>query len=91
MDKIPLTQTPTGAWAASSTIRTNLERQGLITRIESTFELTPSATLAGAVQPGGPLRSYLNHRLGRSAVPSPGIRQNWRNVYDRLRTLLARP
>ena len=55
------TQTETGAWAASSAgISTDLLRNGVITEIRATVELTPSATLAGANQPDGLWRVIQN-------------------------------
>jgi len=60
---VGLTQTDVATWAASSTLRTSLERQGLITRVVFTPEITPSATLAGAVQENGLYRALLNHRI----------------------------
>ena len=63
MRKIALTQTATGTWAASSVIRTSLEREGVITRIEANMEITPSATIAGAVQTQGLYRVAQNLRI----------------------------
>jgi len=62
--KISNTQTETGAWSASSAgISINIERVGLLTRMDMTVELVPSATLGGANQPGGPFRSVRNLTL----------------------------
>lgn len=63
MRKVFYTQTAIGAWAASSTIRTSLERDMLITRITLNARITPSLTFAGAVVPGGLYRCMLNHRI----------------------------
>ena len=61
---LPLTQTPVATWAASSTVRTSIEREGLITRIEFTAEITPSATIKGGTSsPGGLYRVQLDHVL----------------------------
>lgn len=49
--KSSVTQPTTGAWAASGVISTDLQRVGLLTRIDATVEITPSATLTGANQP----------------------------------------
>lgn len=62
--KISLPQTTTATWAASSTIRTSLEREGVITRIVATAEITPSATIAAATSsPSGPYRVAQNLRI----------------------------
>lgn len=59
--KVSNTQTATGTWAASSAgIAVDIERVGLITRIDATIELVPSATLGGANQPGGAFRAIQN-------------------------------
>ena len=51
--KISDTQTSTATWAASSAgISTDIDRIGLLTRIDFTAETVPSATLGGASQPG---------------------------------------
>lgn len=55
------TQTETAAWSASSAgISTDLLRNGVITEIRPTVELTPSATLGGANQPDGLWRVIQN-------------------------------
>lgn len=54
------TQTATDAWAADATSPTDLERIGLITRLQCTVRVTPSATLSGAVQPDGLFRVIQN-------------------------------
>jgi hypothetical protein len=63
MRKVAITQTATATWAASSTLRTSLEREGVITRVEFTAEITPNSTLAAANQPGALYRAMLNHRI----------------------------
>ena len=63
MRKITTTQVASATWAADTTIQTNLERVGLITRIEFTVEITPSATLTGANQPDGIFRLPQNLRI----------------------------
>lgn len=49
--KTELQQTASGAWVADSTIETELVDEGLITEINVTAEITPSATLAASNQP----------------------------------------
>lgn len=59
--KVQESQTDTGAWAASSAgISTDILRNGPITEIRATVELTPSATLGGANQPDGLWRMIQN-------------------------------
>lgn len=57
------TQTTTGTWSASTTISTLLDRDGVITRIYATVEVTPSATLTGANQPDGLFRVLRGLRI----------------------------
>ena len=57
------TQTSSGAWAADSRIATDIERVGVITRIDVNVEITPSATLTGANQPDGLFRLIQNITL----------------------------
>ena len=55
------TQTDTGAWAGDSGgINVAIERNGVLTRIDMTAEITPSATLAGANMPDGLFRVFQN-------------------------------
>lgn len=55
------TQTDTGAWAADSPgINIALEKNGILTELEMTAEITPSATLDGANQPDGLFRVFQN-------------------------------
>jgi len=55
------TQTDTGAWAADSGgINVALERNGVLTRIDMTFELTPTGTLDGDCAFDGLLRAFNN-------------------------------
>lgn len=64
MRKIVKTQTDTGAWAIDSAgINIDLERTGLLTRIDATVEITPSATLTGANQADGLWRVIQNLRV----------------------------
>ena len=63
MRKITQTQTDSATWGADSTIATDLERVGLLTRIDATVELTPSATLSGANQIDGLWRLIRNMRI----------------------------
>ncbi len=46
-------QTPSWTWAASSLISQDIKASGAITRIDLQVVLTPSATVAGAIQPQG--------------------------------------
>ena len=48
MRKMSISQTTSATWGADSTISTDLERTGLVTRIDFTVEVTPSASLDGA-------------------------------------------
>ena len=61
--KITITQQASGTWAGDTTITTALERIGVITQIEMTCEVTPSATLTGANQPDGLFRPIQNMRI----------------------------
>ena len=61
--KKTITQTPTGVWAADSVISTDLDEVGLITRMDCTVEITPSATLTGANQPDGLFRVLGNLKI----------------------------
>jgi len=55
------TQTDTGAWAADSAgINVAIEKNGILTRIDMTAEITPSATLDGANQADGLFRVFQN-------------------------------
>lgn len=60
MRKQTTTQTATGTWAADSTIAVDVERVGLITRIDLNVQVTPSATLKAANQPDGLWRLVRN-------------------------------
>lgn len=55
-----VTQTASGTWVTDSTIETDIERVGVITRIDATVELIPSATLDGANQEDGLFRLVQN-------------------------------
>ena len=58
------TQTNTAAWAADSAgIAVDIDRTGLITRIDATVEITPSLTLDGASQPDSIFRVIQNLRV----------------------------
>ena len=63
MRKMSVTQTDNATWAPDSTIATDIERVGLITRIDVTVEVTPSATLSGANQTDGLWRLIQNLRI----------------------------
>jgi len=53
------TQTGTGTWAADSEISVDIDKVGLITRIDATAEITPSATISAAYTiTGGPFRIF---------------------------------
>ena len=56
------TQTDTGAWAGDSAgINVAIERNGILTRIDMTAEMTPSSTgFDGANQPDGLFRAFQN-------------------------------
>ena len=55
------TQTDVGTWAADSAgLNVLIERNGVLTRMDMTVEITPSATLAGANQPDGLFRVFQN-------------------------------
>ncbi len=94
MRKIKNTQTTAATWAADGTISTAIERIGLITRINATVEVTPSATLDGQNQPDGLFRLIQNLRIqGGSAtyfnLPADdgcqgGVLQHYRALIDGL-------
>lgn len=60
LKKLSYTQTNTIAWSGDAQQSTDIDRNGLITQIDVTVEVTPSATLAGANQPDGPFRVVQN-------------------------------
>ena len=67
--KISRTQNDAATWVADSGgIATNIERVGLITRVDTLVEVTPSATLTGANQPHGLFRLIQNLRFEGSIV-----------------------
>lgn len=66
MQKQSQKQTASAAWSADSTISTDIERIGLITRLSFLVEVTPSATLQGANQPDGLFRVVQNLRINGS-------------------------
>ena len=61
--KMSITQVDSATYAADTTIATDIETVGLLTRIDMTCEITPSATLTGANQPDGILRLIQNMRI----------------------------
>ena len=63
MRKVTSRQTGSATWAADSTISTDIEQVGIITRIDATVEITPSATLTAANQPDGIFRLIQNLRV----------------------------
>ncbi len=63
MRKRRVTQAATATWGADSVVSTDLERTGLITQLDVTIEITPSATLDGANQPDGIFRLIGNMRV----------------------------
>ena len=91
--KVPETQTDTAAWAASSAgISTDILRNGAITEIVASVEVTPSATLTAANAPDGLWRviqnlsiqggsqTYLT--LPSQAPPVGGTLLHYLNRYD---------
>lgn len=54
------TQTETATWAADTTLQTDLLRNGAITRVYVTVEVTPSATLTGAGHTAGGIYRVLS-------------------------------
>ena len=76
MRKITKTQTDTATWVAStSDIATDLEKTGLITRIDVQADITPSAAMTGAFQPDSPWRVIQNLKIEGGAhqyVSLPG-------------------
>ena len=69
MRHLTFRQTVSATWAADATQRTDLERIGLLTRVDLLVEVTPSATLTAANQPDGLNRLIQNVRiLGGGAV-----------------------
>lgn len=63
MRKITVEQTDTATWAADGTIRTAIEREGLLTHVDFVADVTPSASLDGTNQPDGIFRLVQNIRL----------------------------
>lgn len=57
------TQNETVTWSASGSPQVDISNEGLITELELTAEVTPSATLAGANQPDGLLRVGRNFEI----------------------------
>lgn len=51
--KLTIEQNDTGAFSADATVDIDIERVGVITRIDATVEITPSATLTAAFQVDG--------------------------------------
>lgn len=60
MRKVSIEQTATITWAADTVIPVDVERVGLLTQIDITAEITPSATMRAAVQPNGIWRILRN-------------------------------
>lgn len=63
MRKISIRQTASATWAGDTTIAADIERVGLVTRVDFLVEVTPSATLTGANQPDGLSRLVQNLRI----------------------------
>ena len=63
MRKTPVRQNDSATWSADGEISTDIDKVGLITRIDVTVELTPSATLSGANQADGLWRLIQNMRI----------------------------
>ena len=62
--KVKITQTATGAWAASTAdIATDLDKTGLITRIYATAEITPNQAMTTAVGVDGLFRTVQNLKI----------------------------
>lgn len=61
--KVEIEQTATMTWSGDTTLETDVERQGLITQIDVTANITPSATLTGANQPDSLARVLSGVRL----------------------------
>ncbi len=90
--KVSITQTEAGTWAASTTVRTDLERVGVITHIAATVEITPSATLSAAHQEDAPFRviqnfsirggSHTYFTLPPEAGGQPGVLWHYLNKQD---------
>mgnify|MGYP001588478626 CR=1 FL=1 len=63
MRKITVEQTDTATWAADTTIRTAIEREGLLTHVDFIADITPSASLDGTNQPDALFRMVQNIRI----------------------------
>ena len=63
MIKTMVTQPDAITWAASGTPNADIEKQGLLTELQCTAEITPSATLEGACQPDSLSRVVQNLRI----------------------------
>lgn len=63
MIKRSVTQTNTWTWGASSNVEQDLLKDGIITHIDFTVRITPSATLAAANQPDAPFRVIDNFSI----------------------------
>ena len=63
MRKLSIRQTGSATYVADSVVATDIERMGLLTRIDMVIEITPSATLTEANQPDGLNRVLQNMRI----------------------------
>ena len=63
MLKRSVTQTKTWTWGSATSVEQDILKDGYITHIDFSLEITPSATLAGAVQPDGPFRLINNFSI----------------------------
>lgn len=63
MRNMTLTQTDTLTWAGDTTIAGDIERQGLITRVDIGVEIVPSATFTAANEIDGLFRLLQNFRI----------------------------
>lgn len=94
MRKIERTQTDTAIWVGDSAgIATDVEKEGVLTRLDVTVELTPSAAIT-TVQPDGLFRLIQNLRVlggGKTFINLPsddaamgGTLMHYLNVKDRI-------
>jgi hypothetical protein len=63
MIKRSVTQTKTWTYGASTNVEQDIIKDGIITHIDFSVQLTPSATLAAANQPDGPFRVIDNFSI----------------------------
>mgnify|MGYP001603257576 CR=1 FL=1 len=63
MLKRTVTQTKSWTWGSATSVEEDILKDGYITHIDFSLEITPSATLAGASQPDGPFRPINNFTI----------------------------